>query len=75
MSVLRRLGRGQRVPSLLAEPLPPLPPALRFFPVHLILAMVDIIRKRHRDLVTPEDLSWETLRMSDERWPHTHKPR
>jgi hypothetical protein len=44
-----------------SEPLPPLPPALRFFPVHLILAMVDIIRKHHQDLVIPEDISWETL--------------
>src|ERR1700681_4075402 len=44
-----------------AAPLPPLPPALRFFPVHLILASVDAIRKYHQDLVIPDDISWETL--------------
>lgn len=44
-----------------AEPPPPLPPRLRLFPVHLILATVDIIRKYHQDIGIPEDTSWETL--------------
>jgi hypothetical protein len=44
-----------------AQPLPPMPPALRLFPVHLILVSIDAIRECHHDFGIPDDISWQTL--------------
>ena len=44
-----------------AEPLPALPPSLRFFPAHLILVTLDAIRHCHQAFGIPDDISWETL--------------
>lgn len=43
------------------EPLPPMPASLPLFPVHLIVASLDAIRRRHQELGIPDDISWETL--------------
>jgi hypothetical protein len=43
------------------EYFPPLPEALRLFPVHVILVSVEAIRRRHQELGIPGDVSWETL--------------
>jgi hypothetical protein len=43
------------------EPIPPLPEALRLFPVHLILVSVVAIRHRQQSFGVPDDISWETL--------------
>jgi hypothetical protein len=42
-------------------PIPPLPPALRLFAIHLILVSVAAIRQRHKEFGVPDDISWETL--------------
>ena len=44
-----------------AEPLPALPPSLRFLPVHLLLVTLDEIRACHRQFKIPDDISAETL--------------
>jgi hypothetical protein len=44
-----------------ARPVPPLPPRLALFPVHLIVVTFDAIRQCHLELGIPEDISWETF--------------